>query len=123
MPERDDPNRPLINPLTGQPVLSAEEVAEVTEILEEWKANPEKKAADLAAAERRERSQEMIQSLLEAGYRRNPDKEGELVHPDDPEKTAWYDPYTHELLLSPKLQEALRELADKSKQTGGGKDR
>ena len=33
----------------------------------------------------------------------------QLVDPDDPESTIWFDPYTGECLLSSKLAERLRE--------------
>ena len=39
----------------------------------------------------------------------------ELRHPDDPEVSIWFDPYTGEEFLSPKLAEQLRKkLADGS---------
>ena len=61
-----------------------------------------------------------IQDLQELGWRWS---EGDrihrhLVHPDDPEMTIWYDPYTGEKFLSQKLLEHLRKMVERERAAG-----
>src|SRR5690348_1873894 len=62
-----------------------------------------------------------IQDLQQRGWRWS---EGDrirrhLMHPDDPEVKIWYDPYTGEKLLSPKLVERLSEIIQRERDAGG----
>ncbi len=57
---------------------------------------------------RRLKADERMQSFVNAGFKwRN---KNELVDPNDPDVSAWRHPYTHEVLLSPKLVERLKAM-------------
>jgi hypothetical protein len=71
----------------------------------------EEQAAQAAFEKKREETRQWIQLLLDQGYRWSAENKNELRHPDDPEMNAWHDPYSEELLISPKLQGQLKEMA------------
>lgn len=62
-----------------------------------------------------------IQGLQQLGWHWSEDDQihRQLVHPEDPEVSIWYDPYTGEKLLSPKLAERLREIVQRERAAGG----
>ncbi len=55
-----------------------------------WEKEPEARRAELAW-------------VLSKGLEWSKSQKNELAHPADPDLSAWRDPYTEELLLSPKL--------------------
>ncbi len=68
---------------------------------------------DEASEERRRETELAIRDLLDAGWQWSESEKGLLMHPSDKELTVWHDPYSHELLHSPKLVESLkRQLKD-----------
>ncbi|MCK6486429.1 MAG: hypothetical protein HUU22_11030 [Phycisphaerae bacterium] len=80
---------------------------------------PEEEAVDakLQEAERQKRE------LEQAGWQwRETDGTRLLAHPANPDINVWFDPYTGEQLLSPKLVQRLKEDADRERQATAGQE-
>jgi hypothetical protein len=56
-----------------------------------------------------EARREQLAWVLAQGLEWSKSQQNDLVHPIDPDLSAWRNPHTEELLLSPKLGEHLKE--------------
>jgi hypothetical protein len=72
--------------------------------------NDELTPEDLAAAEKEvQPHRDLLAWVLSQGLGRDKTQPNNFVHPNDPDLSAWRDPHTQEMLLSPKMAEMLAE--------------
>lgn len=57
-------------------------------------------------------NEQFVRALLAAGWTHTEDNM--IVHPSDPDINAYFNPYSKQLLLSPKLVSVLKDLPDKN---------
>jgi hypothetical protein len=75
----------------------------------------DERESDAVFESKRAETQRWVETLLGLGFVWNPGVKNELIHPNDPELTAWRDPYAEELFFSPKLKDQIAEVVRRTK--------